>query len=698
MNARRTVRKRAAIEAEEAGLTSRQQDIAAELALQPPGKVRAADLPSWSRPVVDTLRGVIRNSGTLGPCNKVLRGHPGRPSTLKIEWMFLGMLAANWQGFTFQRRDILVTLSQLPDPVFGELAPLNKEGRHYTPHLSVFNNQQRRIEKALRDGRLDLDWLEHAWIKASIPEHIALQILLIGIDTTAFPGWHLTQRYEHEADVRRSLRKRYSEIHGKDRPIPEFDTPEMRAFAEQELGIIFGKDGRMERCEADPDQRGGHKTPTPKRPQEKYSGFATHTGATATYPTDDDDDDDDDAHVPTYITAVKTTAANADAAPIGDVLADRTHDIANRGLHLVQDMDFSRKLDTYVKPRRRKGDQVHSNFPAPATRTADKPICIKRRDGTEATIVVSCGAPFHEHTPKELLALPARLFMPGREKELITRLELRHHWCWDVIGYDPKTGNIRLRCPHCAGKIFDVTGRLPASSRQRGNALPVEFPDDVTECCPGTVTVTIEHFPTFQNPAYGTPAHTKIMNQRNAVESPFGIARDKGGLEPGSCKAARLEAHALAALTTFVVMNLQTTMDQEIKEVQKLLKQHRQQQASHGDALADRAELVETDDGAEPADDGQPDDGAEPADDNQPDDGAEPADDNQPDDGAEPADDNQPDDGAEPADDNQPDDGAEPAEAVPTTDPQEQPQAVTLKPNDGGGSATTIDKRPRPPP
>ena len=468
------------------------------------------------------------------------------------------------------------------------------------------------------------------------------------------------------------------------------------------------KERNWERCEADPDLRSGYKTPTHKRPQEKYSGFATHTGATTTYPTDDDDDDDD-AHVPTYITAVKTTAANADAAPIANVLAERTRDIANRGLHLVQDMDFSRKLDTYVKPRRRRGDQVHMNFPAPATRTADKPICIKRRDGTESTIVVSCGAPFHEHTSKELLALPARLFMPGREKELATRLELRHHWCWDVIGYDPKTGNIRLRCPHCAGKIFDVTGRLPASSRQRGNALPVEFPDDVTECCPGTITVTIEHFPTFQNPAYGTPAHTKIMNQRNAVESPFGIARDKGGLEPGSCKAARLEAHALAALTTFVVMNLQTTMDQEIKEVQELLKQHRQQQATHGDALADRAEVVETD-GAEPAEAAQPDDGAEPAEAAQPDDEAEPAEAAQPDDEAEPAEAAQPDDEAEPAEAAQPDDGAEPAEAaqpddeaepaddVPTTDPQEQPQAVTLKPNDGGGSATTIDKRPRPPP
>ena len=236
--------------------------------------------------------------------------------------------------------------------------------------------------------------------------------------------------------------------------------------------------------------------------------------------------------------------------------------------------------------------------------------------------------------------------MPGREKQLAARLELRHHWCWDAYGYDPTTGNIRLQCPHCAGKIFDATGRLPASPRLRGNALPVVFPDDVTECCPGTITVSIKDFPTFQNPAYGTPAHTKIMNQRNAVESPFGTARDKGGLEPGSCKAARLEAHALAALMTFVVMNLQTTMDQEIRDVQDLLKRHRQQQAIHAQAADVPADETEPADALEPADETEPADALEPADETEPADAAQP-------DGIEPADAAQPDE-AKPAADTQP--------------------------------------------
>ena len=165
-----------------------------------------------------------------------------------------------------------------------------------------------RLERALRDGSIDLGWLERAFINASIPDHIAILILLIAIDTTAFPGWHLTQRYEHEADVRRDLRKRYREIHGEIRPIPEMDTPEMRAFAEKELGIIIGKDGRMLRCHADPDLRGGYKTPTPKRPQELYSGYASHVAVAAHLPTADDGDD---AHMPAYITAATTTAANA---------------------------------------------------------------------------------------------------------------------------------------------------------------------------------------------------------------------------------------------------------------------------------------------------------------------------------------------------------------------------------------------------
>ena len=610
----------------------------------------AADLPVWSRPVIDTLRDVIANARAVKPCEKVLRGHRGVPSTLKIEWMFLGMLAANWDGFTFSRKEILKTLSKLPDPEFGELAPRKKDGDFYTPRLTVFNNQQMRLEKALRDGSIDLGWLEKAFIKASIPDHIAILILLVAIDTTAFPGWHLTQRYEHEADIRRTLRKRYRKIHGETRRIPEMDTPEMRAFAEEELGIVIGEDGRMLRCDADPDLRGGYKTPTPKRPQQLYSGYASHAGVAAHLPTADDGDD---AHMPAYITAVTTTAANADSGPIGELLALRTLDIAINAIHNVQDMAFSRMLDTYMIPLREAGQQIHMNFPAPATKSADGPLVIKRRDETEVTLAVSCGVLFHEHTPKDLLALPADLFEEGKEKELATRLELRHHWCWDVIEYDPKTGKIRVRCPFCAGKLFDP--RLPASPRLRANALPVQLPASVTECCPGTCTVTVKDLPTFQTPVYGTPEHTKIMNQRNAVESPFGIARDRGGLEPGTCKAARLEAHALAALMTFTVMNLQTTMDQEIKEVQDLLKRHRQQQAIHAQAADAPA------DGVEPAEAVQP-DGVEPADRAVQPDGVEPADAVQPD-GVEPAAD-APADGVEPADAVEPVDGASDAVAA----------------------------------
>ena len=169
--------------------------------------------------------------------------------------------------------------------------------------------------------------------------------------------------------------------------------------------------------------------------------------------------------------------------------------------------------------------------------------------------------------------------------------------------------------------------------------------------------MTVEDLPTFQSPAYGTPAHTRIMNQRNAVESPFGTARAKGGLEPGSCKAARLEPHALAALMVFVVMNLQTTMNQEIKEVQDLLKRHRQ--SVHPD-------------GAEPVD------AVDPVDDEQVD-GAEPVD---------AVDDERSADMAEPVDD----------ERSADVQPDDDAKAATSMPDDNGGSTAAVHKRPRPPP
>ena len=73
IGARRALRRRAAREAQRAGLNPRQQAIAVELATLPPGKVLAADLPVWSRPVIDTLRDVIANTGTVERYEKVLR-------------------------------------------------------------------------------------------------------------------------------------------------------------------------------------------------------------------------------------------------------------------------------------------------------------------------------------------------------------------------------------------------------------------------------------------------------------------------------------------------------------------------------------------------------------------------------------------------------------------------------------------------
>lgn len=131
-------------------------------------------------------------------------------------------------------------------------------------------------------------------------------------------------------------------------------------------------------------------------------------------------------------------------------------------------------------------------------------------------------------------------------------------------------------------------------------------------------------------------------------------------------------------LFTFVVMNLQTTMDQEINEVQGLLKRHRQQQATHpqgADAPVDDTEP--TDDTLEPVNE------AEPVE-------AEPAD------GTAMVEAEQTDEAAA-TDDAQPDEAA-PAAEEPISDPPKLPQTAPRRPDDSGGSVATGHKRPRPPP
>ncbi len=144
-------------------------------------------------------------------------------------------------------------------------------------------------------------------------------------------------------------------------------------------------------------------------------------------------------------------------------------------------------------------------------------------------------------------------------------------------------------------------------------------------------------------------------------------------------------------------MNLQTTMDQEIKEVQGLLKRHRQQQGTHPqdiDAPVDDTEA--TDDTLEPvnqagsADDAQPEaERVEPVNE------AEPVE-------TEPADattmiEAEQTDETEATHEAQPDEAA-PAGEKPVPDPPELPQAATRRPDDSGGSVATGHKRPRPPP
>ncbi len=106
-------------------------------------------------------------------------------------------------------------------------------------------------------------------------------------------------------------------------------------------------------------------------------------------------------------------------------------------------------------------------------------------------------------------------------------------------------GGVRMMCPQCAGRIRSNLKTRNPKARPNRKAPYITRTDGAEYCCPGRVTIPVEHLDRYHPIPHSTTAHNKSVNRRNQIENLNGILRDKGGLADRWC-------HALGDAARFV--------------------------------------------------------------------------------------------------------------------------------------------------
>lgn len=562
----------------------------------------AARLDPWSAPVTQTLRQFVDDCAFTADLDAVLHRHPGPASEINPAGLVLSWMASNWKQRSFQRTDVGAALGDIPQHIAEEYGLVDSaSGDVWIPPVyTAIQGQQKRLETKIRDGAIKMDQLADGMIDASLRGADLAAVGSVTCDTLAFEGWHLTQRFDRQQEVNKKVRDHYRAKCGRDLPISEMDmsSPELIAAA-AELGIPIGEDGRVQRTDNDPDSRSGHKSGTSKRSERDYIGFETtkfvatcshtydpKTGAVTLGPA-----------VAPYVLASRLASANTNVGPIGAALMPDALKRAPNVEHVLADGGITQKKESFNTTAIELGLQLHMTYDAPHVHGGGDIVDIVTGKKTKKThtVIVHCGELFHINTPKSCLAPPPEYFALDEKpaddetpQEREDRQERNEHrstvrsewladrrrWKYDIHEY-LDDGRIRFICPFHAGKLW--CNEVPPSPKLRDGAEFTELPPGATKCCNGTFIASLEDLVRVghQEPAYFSPEHAEVYAQRIPVEARFGIDQEKGAYAPRSCRAPRLEPHALASLVFDAVGNLQLTMNKEIDELYELIDNYR---------------------------------------------------------------------------------------------------------------------------
>lgn len=295
-----------------------------------------------------------------------------------------------------------------------------------------------------------------------------------------------------------------------------------------------------------------------------------------------------------YVLASHLAPANTNVGPIGADLLPQALKRATNIEHVLADGGLTQKKDSFNTAVFELGLQLHMTYDSDHVYGGGDIVNIVTGKDNQKTHTVKahCGELFHINTPKRCLTPPEGYFAldekppkdgeigderEARQERNNQRAEMRAEWLterrrwkYDIHQrYDD--GRLQFICPFHAGKLW--CNEVPPSPKLRDGAEFVVLPAGTTKCCNGTFIASLKDLVRVghQEPAYLSLEHVEVYAQRIPVEGRFGTDQENGAYAPRSCRAARLEPHAIASLIFDAIGNLQITMNKEIDDLYELI-------------------------------------------------------------------------------------------------------------------------------
>ena len=440
---------------------------------------------------------VIKRSGVLPYLERRLRAHPGKESGLSVLALLVVMVIAAFIGPSYRRTDLCAVLNGLEAEVAWELGLCSRVARTLFGYHQVAK-QCLRLERALIEGWVDEDgtvcdhnWFVHSLIKANITPEEAERIAAIAIDSTFLLAWAVPHSY------------------------PDGEKP---------------PSGQRS---ADPAAKFGHRSATAKRKAGTRLGFDLHVvcgiRGRKKWQGKPDDANLEDESVPLVPLHMMLVPANTDVVPVALECIEWTQKIAPNAKEVLADRIYTMKNKRFNRRLHEAAMQ--------AVMKLDKKAVKRVREHMFGTkqhrLIEHCGTFFPWWLDEALHKPPSGL----KGKNLRKWYDKRAKFRYSIDEIDKETGDIRLWCPQCAGRIRSNLKTRNSKVRASKNAPFIVRTDDAEYCCPGRVTVPVKHLDRFQSIPYGTTAHKKSCDRRNQVENFNGILRNKGGLDDRWCHA-----------------------------------------------------------------------------------------------------------------------------------------------------------------
>ena len=462
---------------------------------------------------------VIDRSGVLPYCDRRLRDHPGKKSTLPIRALLVVMVIAAFMQSSFRRTDLCAVIHGLEAEAAFELGLCSHLARTMFGYGQVVK-QCLRLERALLEAWIDDDgtvcdhnWFVHNLLKANITAEQAEQITAIAIDSTFLLAWAVPHSYPH------------------------------------------GKKPPGGQRSADPSAKFGHRSATAKRKAGKRLGFDLHISSGARgrkkwrgNPKNANLEADNVPPLPLHMMLVP---ANTDVAPIALECIDWAKKIAPNAKEVLADGIYTTKNERFNRPLHQAGMQTVMKLDK-----AERKRVRQHMLGTNRhCLIENCGTFFPCWLDETLHKPPSDL----KGKKLRKWYDRRAIFRYSIDSIDPRTGNIRFSCPQCAGRIRTNLKTRNPKANPNDNTPHFTRTDGSEYCCPGRVTVPVKYLDRFNPIPFGTTAWKKSYNRRNQIENLNGILRDKGGLGDKWCRALGDGARFLGSIMMCVAYLLGET-------------------------------------------------------------------------------------------------------------------------------------------